>query len=89
MSSKYWVDGVCKSCGCLVIETGSLDLDYMNTCTNPKCDNFGWHHVYDVEFLEYYNHARVNWKNNIESTQHGENLIPNLGNSDDNLEWKR
>lgn len=52
-----WFDGICEKCGCLIVETSSNKLfDYMNTCTNPNCENFGWHHCYDIDFLEYYGH---------------------------------
>lgn len=55
---SIWLDGICKECGCIVIETGSnKNYDYMNSCTNPKCKFFGWHHNYDVEFQEYYKHG--------------------------------
>lgn len=56
---KFWLDGICKNCGCIIIETGSNSgkFDYMNTCTNPKCINFGWHHNFDDEFQDYYKHG--------------------------------
>ena len=54
---RFWIDGKCKACGCLVIERGSKqDWDYENTCTNPKCKNYGWHDVGTQEELEYYEH---------------------------------
>jgi hypothetical protein len=57
MGLKVWLDGICKDCGCIVVEMpSSKDKDYMNTCTNPKCKNFGWHHNYDMDCQEYYEH---------------------------------
>lgn len=55
---KLWIDGICNDCGCLVIETGSDrgETDYMNTCANPKCKNFKWHHNFDSDFQKYYKH---------------------------------
>lgn len=55
---NVWLDGICNDCGCIVVETGSdKDYDYMNSCSNPSCKNFGWHHNYDVEFQDYYKHG--------------------------------
>ena len=55
--NEFWLDGICKQCGCIVIERSSFfDLDYMNSCTNPKCENFGWH-TYDSDSPEYYHHG--------------------------------
>lgn len=52
-----WLDGVCKKCGCIVIECSSKHgRDYMNSCANPKCENFGWHCSYDDESQDYYKH---------------------------------
>ena len=58
-----WIDGICKSCGCFIIEiiaNCSMDGDYINMCTNRKCINYRWHIVYDDEELEYYKHGKVN-----------------------------
>jgi hypothetical protein len=53
-----WADGVCLRCGCLVVECASdrNDADYMNRCTNDACPNSRWHHVGDMEILDYYQH---------------------------------
>lgn len=57
MSRECWIDGKCKTCGCLVIESASeREYDYENTCTNPKCEHFGWHDIGDQEELNYYEH---------------------------------
>ena len=58
MMNKVWIDGLCNECGCLVIERQCIgDFDYENTCTNPKCSNYGWHGIYDTEEVDYYNHT--------------------------------
>lgn len=54
-----WIDGKCNECGCLVIEAGSYKggCDVMNSCSNPKCINYGWHHI-DIESkCDYYVHG--------------------------------
>lgn len=64
MSEQYrirhgeWADGVCKTCGCIVVERASdrKDADYMNRCTNDDCPHSRWHHVYDTDTLDYYQH---------------------------------
>ena len=58
---QLWADGICKKCGSLVIETSNClekDGDYMNTCTNPECENFKWHACCDDEELDYYEHKK-------------------------------
>lgn len=54
-----WDDGTCKLCGYPVFEKPSTEsnYDYMNCCTNYKCDNNIWHHCYDTEPPEYYEHG--------------------------------
>lgn len=54
-----WIDGTCLECGFPVIESGSdrEGEDYRNTCTNPKCKEFYWHHCGDMESLGYYVHS--------------------------------
>lgn len=67
--SKIWIDGICKSCSSIVIETSAVGdfisdeqlkehpyADYQNTCTNPSCENYGWHFQGDDEELDYYTH---------------------------------
>ena len=58
--TEIWPDGFCKKCGSLVIETASYlpCYDYMNTCTNPGCPEFRWHHVSDQGESDYYDHRR-------------------------------
>jgi hypothetical protein len=52
-----WWDGVCNLCGYFVEEKPStMERDYMNRCTNPKCAEHDWHDVYDDELLDYYRH---------------------------------
>ena len=55
---ETWNDGFCKKCGSIVIETGCNDssdgvhfgqYDYMNRCTNEKCEENKWHYCYDDE----------------------------------------
>jgi hypothetical protein len=38
----YWIDGVCKVCGTLVLGCGSNKhwCDYRFRCANPKCVHF-------------------------------------------------
>src|SRR5512137_1239484 len=61
-----WLDGICKKCGALVIETGARDdmspeaieasADYKNMCTNERCEEHKWHYVGDMEESDYYIH---------------------------------
>lgn len=59
-----WVDGICKKCGSIVLETvcGDEDdkltnfSDYKNKCSNTKCIEYKWHYVGDMEELDYYYH---------------------------------
>ncbi len=53
-----WLDGICKECGCIVIEMSdtSGQYDYQNFCANPKCNNHKMHRQYDDEFQDYYVH---------------------------------
>lgn len=58
-----WLDGVCKKCGSLVIETGCEMIteeefrnDYKNMCLNDECEEHKWHYVGDQEELDYYVH---------------------------------
>jgi hypothetical protein len=61
-----WIDGICKKCGSIVLETGISDFDqsdedisncdYKNRCTNTKCCEYKWHYVGDQEELDYYYH---------------------------------
>lgn len=66
---RWWIDGICRSCGCLVIEGSSnkQGADYVNTCTNPRCENFRLHHIGDIERLCYYTHSVCEDECSIES----------------------
>lgn len=66
-----WLDGVCKKCNSIVLETGCGSVeyegtdeakysDYKNTCSNHSCENFKWHYVGDMEELDYYHHGFEN-----------------------------
>lgn len=56
--SDQWNDGICKSCGSIVIEMSGLDMDddYKNMCKNPDCKEHYWHSCGDMEQLDYYDH---------------------------------
>jgi len=61
-----WLDGICKKCGSLILETDArLDMskdaiescaDYKNMCLNASCNEHYWHYVGDQEELDYYEH---------------------------------
>ena len=59
-----WLDGICKKCGSLVLETDCRTepveivgySDYKNRCLNPMCEEYKWHYVGDQEEADYYNH---------------------------------
>jgi hypothetical protein len=58
-----WLDGICKKCGSIVIETcctmeteEEFSNDYKNRCTNDACIENKWHYVCDMEELDYYYH---------------------------------
>ena len=61
--NNMWLDGICKKCGSIVIETPcTMEVeeefanDYKNLCTNSSCTEYKWHYVRDQEELEYYIH---------------------------------
>ena len=58
-----WIDGICRKCGSIVLEScitdfddAPNDCDYKNRCTNSGCVERKWHYVGDQEELEYYYH---------------------------------
>lgn len=58
-----WIDGICKKCGSIVLETScemeveeEFIKDYKNRCSNTRCSEFKWHYVGDQEELDYYYH---------------------------------
>jgi len=59
--AEEWLDGICNSCGSIVIEMPSEEktADYQNRCTNPNCIHHRWHHVADINEPEYYKHGTI------------------------------
>ena len=55
-----WIDGVCIECGADIIEMPSDReyCDYKNMCSNEDCIEHKWHHIGDMDKLEYYIHRQ-------------------------------
>jgi hypothetical protein len=59
-----WEDGFCKTCGSIVLEVNCRECDleearfsdYVNMCSNEKCEHYVLHFVGDQEILDYYKH---------------------------------
>ena len=61
-----WIDGICRKCGSIVLETYITDYDvsdknisscdYKNYCSNDGCIESKNHYVGDQEELDYYYH---------------------------------
>ena len=65
---NIWEDGICNSCGSVVMEIASeYDVyipeskysDYINFCSNEECEHHICHYVSDQDELDYYNHGMV------------------------------
>lgn len=60
MMSDIWEDGICKSCGSVVMEMASIaNRDYKNWCSNEDCQHHKTHYCFDDEFLDYYEHKGI------------------------------